>query len=220
MDIVLVSYINDLEKAKNCVQTISLHGIVQQTPKIKLIVNDTLEVYNTFKLTFSNYPNVQLYHYLEITNRWPWFLGWRSQQWIKLVASTIVETEWYLVVDSDMSIIQFVDYNNLIQNNRAFCNLRQLDEYQPQLKTYATNAYQYWGLEPDEHILRESPPIIMHTETVSKMIKELDPAFILNGNALEFHLYWAYLKLKNLDQDLHIVLPKWMPLGEVFLLHS
>ena len=220
MDIVLVSYINDLEKAKTCIDSISHYGIIQQNPTIRLIVNDTPEVHKTFKHTFSNYPHVHLYHYLELTDQWPWFLGWRSQQWMKLVASKIVKSEWYLVVDSDMTITKPVEYQDLFQNNKAYCNLRKIADYQEQLKTYACNAYRYWGLEPEEYILRESPPIIMHTQTVQNLANELNPAFIINNNSLEFLLYWTYLRFKNLDQELHVSSPTWMHLGEIFLLHS
>jgi len=225
MEIVIITYQADLHRANRAAESISLHGVGNLTDPIHIIINDSPVIFSQAQDLFRSVNRVCVYHYTDISTWTHARSGWWSQQWLKLQAHQLVSGNWYMPIDSDMYITRFIKQNELFQESRAHCNLRDRSVYKENEKftNYINNACEYWKIDPEEIdlILRESPPNILHTDTVRKMSEEMSPWVFGNIEkpSIEFFLYWVYLYKNNLV-DLYRHQKDWFQFGDAFYMDN
>jgi Family of unknown function (DUF6492) len=138
--------------------------------------------------------------------------GWYKQQILKLAIAPLIETEWYLIIDSDVICIRQVHYTDLIQGGRAIWQ-----------KEPASLHLNWWrGSEnilqvptavcPDELVIGVTPEL-MHAESVIQLICRIHEIYsgtdwtvtLLKSTEpwTEYTLYWTYLLYCNRRHSLY-----------------
>lgn len=221
MDIVIVSYLRDLFKLSRCLRSLRSNNYFKNST-FKIIVNDSDDVAEKFIRKFKRIPSINIYKSTDIdsTITTPRTDGWLTQQVLKLAACRIVSTDWYLVLDSDFTMIKnsVIGDCDFFVSELAKCELRKITEYQNPFDQYAAFAYNCYAVQPtvDSSILREKPPILLHRRTVEEMLLTFDPGWILESKSCEFHLYWCFVLSRQLDSTLYAPIDNWLVLGDVF----
>jgi len=221
METVIVTYQADLHRACKAAKSIAEYGIGNRPDAIHIVVNDGPAVFEEAQNLFKGTADV--YHYTDISTWIHARSGWWSQQWLKLQAYQLISGEWYMPFDSDMYINRTVRQQELFSKDQAHCNLRDRNMYadNPQFSQYITNACLHWKVEPDEidQILRESPPNILHRDSVKNMLTEMKPWIFgsTENSSIEFFLYWIYLYKNNLT-DMYVHKPNWFWFGDTFFM--
>ena len=217
MEIVLVTYSKDLDKADLCISTIKKYGVGPYQFKFRVIINDIESVYATAKL---KWPDLSVYHWKDISPTLSWPSGWWSQQWLKLCASCVVEEDWYMIVDSDMFLNRHIDLQELFYNERAFVSLKPRSAYsdQPQFLEFIDNARTFVGLDHLESVMRAVPPQIFRTSVALDLASNIDPRIfgILGQHTTEFFLYWAWICKHNQIENFYHPLDNWLTMGTGF----
>ena len=217
METVIVTYDQDLALAARAVDSLTRHSIGSAPNTIHIIVNDGPAVFEQAQRQFGKLAHV--YHYTDISSWIHARSGWWSQQWLKLKACELVSGEWYIPFDSDMWISRSVLDRELFNGRRALCNLRNRSIYDKQFDEYVQNACTYWSVDPEDidEILRETPPNILHKDTVKKMLEEMSPWVFGSTQkpSLEFFVYWVYLYKNNLT-GMYQHQPDWFWFGDTF----
>jgi len=223
METVIVTYRHDLLRAYRAATSIAAHNIGNPPNTIHVVVNDDQAVFKQAQDLFESLAEV--YHCTDISTWMHARSGWWSQQWLKLQAHQLIAGEWYMPFDSDMYIDRNIRQKELFDNNRAYCNLRDLDMYNnnQQFKQYIVNACLYWNIKIDDidAILRESPPNILHQNSVKNMLNEMKPWIFgsTQNSSIEFFLYWIYL-LKNNLTDMYTHKTDWFWFGDTFFMDN
>lgn len=217
METVVVTYKQDLNLAARAVNSIIKYGIGSEPNTIHIVINDSPAVFEQAQKQFGKIACV--YHYTDISTWIHSRSGWWNQQWLKLKACELITGEWYMPFDSDMWISKHIHDQELFNGSRALCNLRECAIYDNQFDNYIRNACNYWSVDPDEiyEILRETPPNILHKDTVKKMLEEMNPWIFGSTQtpSLEFFVYWIYLHKNNLTQ-MYQHQPNWFWFGDTF----
>ena len=128
---------------------------------------------------------------------------------INLAAMEMVD---YVVIDSDqkMRLDYIIELEDWYQDSRAcyrpvaLQTIEQSDYHW--FATYYKNAAKFWEIELDKYaniLLSETPPIMMHTESVVNMLLHCDKSLIFKNLVHEFGLYWTYLIKENLVEKLY-----------------
>lgn len=220
MEIVLVTYSKDLEKADRCISTIKKHGIGPDEPKFRVIVNDEDAVWTMARL---KWPDIEVYHWKEISPVMTWPSGWWSQQWLKLCASRVVEENWYMIVDSDMWLDRHIGLHELFHEDRAFVSLKPRSDYadKPRFLGFIDNAKDIVGLDQFESVMRDVPPHIFRTSIAQDLVSKIDPRVfgILGQSTLEFFLYWAWVCKRDQVSNFYHPRAAWLTLGNGFFTH-
>jgi hypothetical protein len=225
METVIITYADDLNLAYRAAESISRYGIGNSRDNIYIVINDGPTVFSQAQTLFESINRACVYHYTDISTWIHARSGWWSQQWLKLQAYQLVSGDWYMPVDSDMYIDRSIKQSELFQGSRAYCNLRERAMYNGNIKftNYINNACNYWQVDPEEIdlILRESPPGILHTGTVKKMLDEMTPWIFgsVEKPSIEFFLYWVYLHKNNLI-DLYRHRDNWFWFGDAFHMNN
>jgi hypothetical protein len=225
MDIIIVSYLQDLFKLSRCLRSLRSNNYFRNST-FKIIVNDSDDVAEKFIRKFRRIPNIKIYKASTVddTVKTSGPDGWLTQQVLKLAACRIVSTDWYLVLDSDFEIIKNYEISDcdFFINGLAKCELRKITEHRPPFDQYAVFAYNCYAVQStvDSMILREKPPILLHRSSVEEMLLTFDPGWILENKSCEFHLYWCFILSRQLDSTLYSPTNSWFVLGDFFTENS
>jgi len=209
--IVIVTHKKYYELLKVCLDSLD-YG---KKYNIVLVVNDSQEYCSDLKQELISHKNITVLHYLKVYDIGNYAKhGWRTQQLLKLHISEFIDTEWYIIIDSDQEIDRHkYTLESAFENRKAKCRLTTLEEYQknaPHFYKYARNAYQYYMPESiHNNILSETPLVTIHTSTAKWMMQDFDNNLILTDKSCEFHLYWAFLKSKKLDKKYYVDDKNW-----------
>jgi len=207
---VILTYREDFNKLQRCLQSIIQHGLGHGTEPVHIIVNDHESAMIEIKNFIPDDPRFCVWHYkkLDDWNRplywcmelldWANTLDWYSQQWFKLVASKIVSSEWYLLIDSDIVLQKPITYADMFMNNRACYKQTPIDLTNLKCVEQLSNAYSHWNdtIHGQKYFMSDHTPFIMHTTTVKEMLPLIDPDLFhpLNDKlTVEFFLWSAYL---------------------------
>lgn len=213
LSVVIVSYEQDFDLAISLIESIREHGIGDGIVPIHLIVNDKQHVFEKFKNVLKDVEEVHVKHCFELSD-WVLDLDWVSQQWYKLDVSNIIETKWYLVLDSDQIQTEHAEYEDLFDGIKAKCLLKEttlFDENTNMHRSYKNrmiNACNLLGVDFSKLklILSETTPVLMHTQTVRKLTQKCNQnvfydqscANVAHPCVVEFFLYWIYVVRENL----------------------
>ncbi|MDR3178234.1 MAG: DUF6492 family protein, partial [Campylobacteraceae bacterium] len=133
--------------------------------------------------------------------------GWELQQSLKLMASAIVHTSYYLVLDTKNHFIREVNCNRLFVGDKAISH-----------KTIKYGSMLEWLKKPmaslnldiseNEKSMPTTTPYLINTKLVIELTKyigeSIDKFLLKNKKATEFFLYFAYLKKTNLIDKLYL----------------
>ena len=209
-EIVIVSYRVDTDRCIELVKSIRSQGFFTKDIKITVVVNDEIDVLNQHVDNLQEINNVAVYHGrdLDIDHT----RGWLSQQWIKLAVAKNVKTPWYIIIDSDQKMWpdHAVELSDWYQDSRACYKPVKLETLEQSdyhwFAEYYKNAAKFWDTSIDKYannLLSETPPVMMHTDSVVNMLAHCDKSIILKKRIHEFGLYWTYLIKQNLVEKLY-----------------
>jgi hypothetical protein len=209
VEVVIVTYSLDLQRCVDLIRGIRQQGFIGKNVQINIIVNDTLDVYDRFTHSIQGIEHIKTFIGSEFDIQPT--RGWLSQQWIKLAVAKNIKTPWYIIIDSDQKMWPgyAVELEDWYQDSRACykpITLATLESDFYWFAEYYKNAAKFWNINIDDHantLLSETPPVMMHTESVVNMLAHCDKSLILNRLTHEFGLYWTYLIKENLVEKLY-----------------
>jgi Family of unknown function (DUF6492) len=141
--------------------------------------------------------------------------GWYFQQLIKLAASALISTRFYITLDSDVILAKNCCYLDFISDKKGYVNVETPEDY---LGIYTTafaeeevtlkksryrDSAKILGV-PEDFIesmpIYNETPVILHTETVKRLLIHLDNVFNENWMAAlmrkqgwtEYSLYFLF----------------------------
>lgn len=141
--------------------------------------------------------------------------GWLKQQIIKIATASIITTEYYLIVDSDMYLNQKLRYEDLFQNSKVKYSYEPYQELNN--KYYSTNSewwknsakiidYPITDLYKDKYLMGVTPQIFI-TDKVKELVKYLILRYgkdwqkiICDMKFSEYTLYWLFMLKNNYTQ--------------------
>jgi len=193
------------------IDSIRNQQFIDKDIQINVVINDALDVYEKFNDLVHDIKNIKIFlgtNFDILHTR-----GWRSQQWIKLAIAKNIKTPWYIIIDSDQKIWPEhpIDLADWYQDTRAYYKTVTLESLEQGSYSwfvkYYKNAAKFWNIDIDNYsnnLLSETPPVMMHTESVRNMLLHCDKSLILENLVHEFGLYWTYLIKENLVHKLYI----------------
>ena len=112
LTIVIVAYHSDFVLLRRCLESIDRHCKKEQTAAIKIILNDLAVYIDHIKEIINQFPNlkIQLVPSYELEPVITEYFNWNTQQLFKILASNIVDTEWYLIHDCKDYYTNNVDF--------------------------------------------------------------------------------------------------------------
>ena len=209
-EIVIVSYRVDTDRCIELVKSIRSQGFFAKDIKITVVVNDEVNVFNQHVENLQKINDVTVYHGQDLGIEHA--RGWLSQQWIKLAVAKIIKTPWYVIIDSDQKMWpgQSIELADWYQDSRACYKPITLTTLEQSdccwFAEYYKNAAKFWDTSIDKYannLLSETPPVMMHTDSVVNMLAHCDKSIILKKRIHEFGLYWTYLIKQNLVEKLY-----------------
>jgi hypothetical protein len=118
--------------------------------------------------------------------------GWVRQQSIKLLAASLIEADYYLVLDSKNFFIQPVDLTNwpIIEGNDTSFDTtwKMYDKWKP----WIDHVHDVTGIETPKTFWRLWTPFTLKTDTVKNIIETVDVVSLFDApfeNKSEFLLY-------------------------------
>jgi hypothetical protein len=210
VEVVIVTYSVDQQRCVDLIRSIRQQGFIDKDIQINVIVNDAPDVHDRFVHSVQDIKNIKIFIGSEFDVQPT--RGWLSQQWIKLAVAKIIKTPWYIIIDSDQKMwpdhaVELLDW---YQDSRACYKPVDLETLEQSdyhwFAEYYKNAAKFWGTGIDKYadnLLSETPPVMMHTESVSNMLAHCNKSIILKRLTHEFGLYWTYLIKENLVDKLY-----------------
>jgi hypothetical protein len=134
--------------------------------------------------------------------------GWRSQQAIKLIMSAIVETEFYLVLDTKNHFVRPVQRQDFISDSgKPYTHIHDYSRGSPAFLDHLRGAFEYFDAEMGQRRitcgLPAITPMVLKKSLVVETIREVErrgmnfyEAFLSQEslqNSTELLLYYAYL---------------------------
>ena len=206
---VVVSYQQDLDKLSRCLASVLTRAT--DLKRLIIVVNDDPAVVPLFNKLAESYPIIQVVHCAMLGN-WTGPLDWWSQQYFKLAVSQIVDTSWYLLLDSDDIIIQDLTEQSLFDQGRARC-LTEDSIYIEQstnreLLGWLQRARSYLDLDQQvSWTMGNLTPMLMHTQTTKQLFEKITTELFditqPEKLTLEFYLYHAWLEQQGLFEKLY-----------------
>lgn len=140
--------------------------------------------------------------------------GWVTQQVLKLTAAHIIQTPYYMILDSKDYFIQPTDPKVMIVDNKILSKKETFfHHWQETWDIFYKNSYSLLGLNPAEckhEVVQPHTPYIVNTQYVRDLINYfaeininlIDAVGLQNertqGKCCEFYLYSAWLSKQNL----------------------
>jgi Family of unknown function (DUF6492) len=124
--------------------------------------------------------------------RLPWANGWKTQQILKLMASHIVATERYLILDSKNHLV-FPLTREALEASDGRPRTHFHSYFDHPLRRHLERALDYYGLERAQHVAHftaTATPFVIYTEIARKMIVDLS-----NREGRRFELAFTKCKL-------------------------
>jgi hypothetical protein len=211
VEVVIVTYQLDIQRCIDLINSIRSQKFIDKNIQINVVVNDTLDVYENFISLTQEIKNIKIFTGSDFGIQYPDKNGWYTQQWIKLAIAKNIKTPWYIIIDSDQKMWagHVIELSDWYQDSRAYyktISLTKLTTGNPRFVKYYTNAADFWNVNIDQHVdvlLSETPPVMMHTESVQNMLGYCNKSIILKNLVHEFGLYWTYLIKENLVEKLY-----------------
>jgi hypothetical protein len=210
VEVVIVTYSLDHQRCVDLIHSIRQQGFISKNIQINIVVNDTPDVYDRFTHSVQGIENIKTFigsdFDIQPTR------GWLSQQWIKLAVAKNIKTPWYIIIDSDQKMWpgHSIELTDWYQDARACYKPVTLEALEQSdyhwFAEYYKNAAKFWNIRIDKYantLLSETPPVMMHTESVVDMLAHCDKSLILERLTHEFGLYWTYLIKQDLVEKLY-----------------
>lgn len=211
-DIVVVAYCDELRLLRLQARSINKYVSKDSIGTIHIILHDMrvqeftryfdkyiMPEYGIFqnKIKLSSYKDIIGYHVPD--------LNWWTQQSIKLLASHVVETDNYLILDCKNHFIRPIDSTRFYNGD----NLMRmwLSYYHIGFDDHLRKSYAYFGgtgTYSVEQALPTITPFLMKTSIVRELISEVEAkenidfhSFFIEQKFTEFFFYFGYLLAKH-----------------------
>jgi len=210
MDLVTVCFADELKLLQLQARSVRLYMEALSLGRIHLVVNDNnfrhiksfietevLPEYGAFA------DKVSIVDYRSLSNKRFKKPGWRSQQLLKLMASGLVNTDQYLILDCKNHFIRPFGCQTFLRSD-GHLKIEFKKPQQRYLRDFL-NARTHFDLpSPDLEVLGLPmvTPFPLHTRLVRQMIemletrqsKTFEQIFMKGPRVTEFYLYYAFLE--------------------------
>ena len=152
--------------------------------------------------------------------------GWYAQQLLKLSAASIVETEFYTTMDSDIICPKPFALSSLVEKGRSWTNIETADDYrrlyvpkfavfEEQIKTARMKAAEQLlrceQAGPGRETFYGETPVVLNTENVRNLCRHLSGAWKEEWSTrlarvkgwTEYALYFRFLEWTGTISDHH-----------------
>jgi hypothetical protein len=128
--------------------------------------------------------------------------GWRTQQSLKLLISSYVETPNYLLLDAKNHFVRPVSMRTFFDGKTGKMRTFKVANHDA-LQNYLTNSLEYFGVEPRGSYLPATTPFTMSTIAVRALVQNViererssfDEFMHRSGrDVTEFFLYYAFIE--------------------------
>jgi len=122
------------------------------------------------------------------------------QMYLKLLAYKIVETDFYVTLDSDIIFTMDFNNNNFIENNKAYTYLVK------SVDTWIVRANKYFDVKLEYST--NQTPFVFKTKLVKEMFDKVDvESIIMEKNCNEYGSFFAFMIKNKLFKDNYIIKP-------------
>jgi hypothetical protein len=148
----------------------------------------------------------------------PYLTNWFSQQFAKIYISKIINSKYYIILDSKNIFIKNIDISYFILDNKI---KMYYSSHNDALLNYYNNCFNYFGIKnvlefnPYKHPLyiQTTTPFIFITQECADMINFIENKenknlyeFFLTEKYTEFFLYYSWLCFKNNNNNNYVFL--------------
>lgn len=212
INIISVVFKQELSYLKTQAKSIELYVKSSDINSIIVVVNDTEDVLNLIDLNWYgvNASKVKLIHFSELISKsdlaeWHCRSGWHTQQLCKLLAASIADIDWNMIIDAKTFFIcPLILANVITSDNKAFSNLTPISHYFVNERDF---IQQYFAVQLNNNYIGPGGvPFLMHTPTVKSMIDYIVMRensslleFFFKYPMTEFLLYSGYVLHINTD---------------------
>jgi len=183
---------NDIKLAQVCIFSILSLFNNNDILYIYIIVpNRDIDIFNNIFNNYSNCIKIIDENILSIYN----IDNWKKQQVIKLFISQFIETDFYIVLDSDCYLTKKIQISDIVINNKPILSLLAKER-----NAWLLNSCKYFNIEYDtlpDYVIHVTPQLLK-TDIVKKLIVEHDVNTLINNSCNEYFLYYCYI-IKNYD---------------------
>ena len=219
VELVVVTYEHDLAQCVELIKSIRDYGFIQKDIKINLVINDTDLVWQQAIDLLCHVSDIKIHKLSDLgVSTWDNHSGWWTQQYLKLAVARLIDTPWYITIDSDQGLwqqsITFDDWFLLEENSvKARYKSIPFNEHGNQcFRDFWTRVADFWdipNIENHTQLLSETPPVVMNTAAVKKMMDHGNVlTTILNEQFHEYGAYWGYLIKQNCIEQLYVPVQK------------
>lgn len=116
--------------------------------------------------------------------------GWHIQQVLKLYISKYINTEYYIVLDSDCYLTKKINYLNLFYNNKPILSLTN-----KHTNDWLIKSCKYYNIDYNElpEIIMNVTPQLLKTTISIELCNNVNVAELINNGCNEFWLYFCYI---------------------------
>lgn len=133
--------------------------------------------------------------------------GWYKQQLIKLFISQVIQTENYIVLDSDLYLNQTFGFEDIFHDGKIKYSS---EPWQTENSKYYSTNSKWWlnsqrilnaeniALENETRLMSVTPQVLIVKE-VNLLLEKIkyNQRFLLENNFTEFTLYWIHILQEN-----------------------
>lgn len=206
INIISVVFKQELSYLKTQAKSIELYATSSDINAIIVVVNDSEDVLNLIDLNWYgvNASKVKLIHFSELISTsdlavWNHRSGWHTQQLCKLLAASIADIDWNMIIDAKTFFIcPLILANVITPDNKAFSNPTPISHYFEGERDF---IQQYFNIQLNNNYIGPGGvPFLMHTPTVKSMINYIKIRensslleFFFKYPVTEFLLYSGYV---------------------------
>jgi hypothetical protein len=222
--VVILFYVRDLCKMKLTAKSISQHdpdGLLGHVLLLWLdesLATDHAEDIDEIKAAIEQTRRVT-FHDFSWMIRTKGMAGWKQQQMMKLKAATLIETDFYVVLDAKNAIIRDVRPGTLISacNTGFIFGQHTVGELTEEKRGWFEKSAKALGVTvpPDRKLSGSTTPVLMHTQTVRDMFQAIGEKMdtkdlcmgplcdFIHDGATEFTMYELFVATRSEEGCIH-----------------
>lgn len=206
INLITVVFKQELSYLKMQAKSIELYVNSQDLNSIVIVVNDSIDILASIDPLWYgiNSHKVKILHFSELISESDLSAfvsqsGWDTQQICKLLAASISNVDWNMIIDAKTLFICPLVLTNLITlDNKAFSNPAEISHHFIAERDF---VQQYFNINLNNHYIGPGGvPFLMHSSTVRSLIEYIKmhenislTEFFFRYSVTEFLLYSGYV---------------------------
>ena len=199
---VIVTYSQDFNKLSSLLDSLERFEL----DKVLVILNDGEQHFD--ELTQIVNGRARCIHHNTVAD-WSTNTDWKSQQYFKLMVSRLIETDWYILVDSDIRFSTLVNsFDEFFVESRAKYRAVFNDLVDPRHSKKYYYSLGYMQVTDNGYpVTSDQTPFVMHTQAVKQMLEDrvVNEKLFRTDLVTEFYLYYAYLLNTRKFHDIYTI---------------